>query len=127
MKPLAFLSFCVVGSMKRTIPFFSGPYRTVALAFVIVRAPPVLPLFTPPTDPASSPELVSTTESISNTGYPPTSKVTVTSFASDSWAMFGYGSGMLPEADGVLQTSGKAKAIPFLGAMGFGHEYFSLR
>ena len=79
-----------------------------AFPFVVFETTP------PPADPASSPVLVLKFEPSIITGFPSIVTFLLPLSVSDDMAMLGYGMGIGPAGDGVLQTSGKAMATPSL-------------
>ena len=110
-----FLSLCNMMSNARQTPLPSNltsieDMTNSALPLILFDATP------PPALPASSPVLMLKFESLTQTGLPSHLTFVVPFAVSDDFAMFGYGIGIGPAGEGVLQTSGKAIVVPLLDA-----------
>src|SRR4051812_266843 len=76
--------------------------------------PLMTPDFTPPIDPASSPELMLKFASFSSIEFPSHLTVVLPDAVCADSAMLGYGTGTGPPGDGVLHTSSSVLTFPAL-------------
>src|SRR4051812_13267738 len=108
-----FLSLCSMMSNARHT-FLPSNFTSIenmtnsALPLILFDTTP------PPALPASSPVLMLKFESFTHVELPSHFTLVVPLAVSDDLAMLGYGIGIGPPGDGVLQTSGKAVVMPLL-------------
>jgi hypothetical protein len=89
-------------------------YRVVKAPVRCLEGPITVPDATPVATPALSPELMVPMVIMVWAGMKQMNIVlqAVPGFAVSPWSMFGYGMGVTPEGEGVLQVSGQARFTP---------------